>query len=171
MKGAADLPGKLLALAVRRMPLARSDWGTAMLAELAALPGCRARWEFALGCAWVATFPPGTGGWLQSMRNTIPTAILAGAAVVAPFIYLELRYARTIYSNFPFPLFALLWLLVSAFVVVAAPLIRAIRAGESVLARPAVLTVRIGFLVGAALFWIAIVQDQMPCFLGVPNCD
>ena len=34
VKGPSDTPSRLLAFAVRRMPLARSDWAAAMLAEL-----------------------------------------------------------------------------------------------------------------------------------------
>jgi hypothetical protein len=166
-----DAPSQLLTFAVRRIAVARSDWGAAMLAELAALRGSRARWEFALGCAWVAAFPPATGGLLQIMKTTIIGALLVSTALVAPLIYLELRYAKMIYSEFPYPLFATLWFVAAAFVVVAAPLIHAVRAGESVLARPVVLTARIGFLILAALFWTFLVKDQMPCFLGVPNCD
>jgi hypothetical protein len=75
------------------------------------------------------------------------------------------------FPPFPYPLFAMLWLLPFAVVFVATPLIRATRSGEGVLARPVVLVARVGFLVLAVLLWVIIVNDQMPCFLGVPNCD
>jgi hypothetical protein len=39
-----DTPGLLLSAALRRMPAERSDWGAAMLAELAQLRNPSARW-------------------------------------------------------------------------------------------------------------------------------
>jgi hypothetical protein len=30
---------------------------------------------------------------------------------------------------------------------------------------------RIATLIFIAWMWVAVVLDQMPCFLGVPNCD
>jgi len=171
VKGALDMPSRLLAFAARRMPPVRSEWGAAMLAELAELQDSRARWEFALGCAWVAVFPPGTGGLLQTMKTTMITATLVSTVLVAPLVYLELRYGTQSYSRFPYALFTILWLVPAAFVFAAAPLMRAVRAGKNVLERPGALVVRVVFLVLAALFWTGFVNDQMPCFLGVPNCD
>jgi len=171
VKGALDMPGRLLAFAVRRMPPARSEWGSAMLAELGGLQDSPARWEFALGCTWVAVFPPGTGGLLQTMKTTMITATLVSTVLVAPLVYLELRYGTQSYSRFPYPLFLILWLVPAAFIIAAAPLMRAVRARKNLLERPGVLMVRVVFLVFAALFWTGFVNDQMPCFLGVPNCD
>ena len=105
------------------------------------------------------------------MKTTMIAAMLISTALVTPLIYLELRYGTQSYSHFPYPLFAILWLVPAAFVLVAAPLIRSVCAGQSVLARPGVLIARAAFLVLAALFWTGFVNDQMPCFLGVPNCD
>jgi hypothetical protein len=171
LKGVPDPPNQLLAFFARRMPPARSEWGAAMLAELAHLHDSRARWEFALGCAWVAVFAAGNKGLLQTMKTSLITATLVSTILVAPLVYLELRYAMQNYSNFPYPLFAILWLIAAAFILAAAPVIQAVRAGESVLKRPALLVIRVVFLVLAAIFWTGIVNDQMPCFLGVPNCD
>src|SRR5262245_66417481 len=66
---AADIPRLLLTLAVRRMPTERDDWGVAMLAELAQLQHPFTRWQFALGCARVALFPPRRGGSIQTFRS------------------------------------------------------------------------------------------------------
>lgn len=103
------------------------------------------------------------------MRISLIAATLASAILVAPLVYLELRYAS--YSDFPYALFAILWLVGAAFILAAAPIVHAVRAGESVLKRPALLTMRVVFLLLAAMFWTGVVSDQMPCFLGVPNCD
>jgi hypothetical protein len=102
------------------------------------------------------------------MRSTAIAAALLSTGLAAPLLYLELRNG---YSNFPYPLFAVLWLVPAAFVFAAAPLARTIRAGESLLANPVVLGARVGFLLLAAFFWTAVVNDQLPCFFGAPNCD
>lgn len=140
-----------------------------MLAELAEIQGCRDRWEFALGCAWVVAFPP--GGYMQAMKNSMVAAMLISTALVAPLIYLELLYAMNVYSDFPWPLFVMLWLIAASFIVVAVPMVRSIRTGQSLLTRPGVLVARLTFLIFAAVIWTGIVKDQMPCFLGVPYCD
>jgi hypothetical protein len=75
------------------------------------------------------------------------------------------------YSDFPYPVFLVLWLVPAVSVLAVAPLIRSIRAGETVLTGPGTLVARAGVLVLLALFWALVVSDQMPCFLGVPNCD
>lgn len=105
------------------------------------------------------------------MKSTGIIAMLVGAALVAPLVYLEFRYAMKIHSSFPFALFEMLWLVAAACVFVAAPILRVQRAGESLLGRPGVLVARVSFLVMAVLFWSGIVHDQMACFPGTPNCD
>ena len=97
------------------------------------------------------------------MSNTaFVTASLTSTILLAPLAFLELRYASQSYSSFPYVLFAVLWLLSFAFVITAVPLVRGRRG--SVLGRLAIMSV-------FAVLWIGIVQDQLPCFLGVPNCD
>ncbi len=78
---AADLPKLLLMIVVGRMRAERADWGKAMLAELAQLRQPFARWQFALGCARVALFPPRQGGFfmndrMKHWRTTFGTAAL-----------------------------------------------------------------------------------------------
>ena len=84
---AANLPKLLLTIAVSRMPAERSDWGTAMLAELAQLRQPAARWKFAWGCARVALFPPRRGGFfmndrMKHWRTTFGTAALISLLIV-----------------------------------------------------------------------------------------
>jgi hypothetical protein len=177
-----DVPGLLLAAAVRRMSVERHEWGAAMMAELAHLQHPLTRWQFALGCARVALFPPDKGGLLQTIMDnkaksiiaTIGVAALISLILVAPFALLELWYNTTktsSYSHFPFPLFGLLWLLPTVSIVTAAPILRAIRARTSVLAHPVTLLLRVAFVTLTTMLWVLIIKDQLPCFLGVPNCD
>ncbi len=104
----ADIPRLLLTIAVRRMPAERSQWGAAMLAELAQLQHPSTRWWFALGCARVALFPPGKGGLLQTMMNNKTKSIIAtlgSAALISLILVLPferggawLAWAYTIYG-------------------------------------------------------------------------
>lgn len=68
-------------------------------------------------------------------------------------------------------LFGLLWLLPTAFVALAAPIVRGARAGHGILANPAGILLRLLLLLLLAVAWTGLLIDQMPCFLGVPNCD
>ncbi|HET8546528.1 MAG TPA: hypothetical protein VFL57_00915 [Bryobacteraceae bacterium] len=102
---------------------------------------------------------------------TLTTAAVISSAMVAPFVFLELRYGAQNYSSFPYPLFGVLWLLPTAFVVTIAPVVRSVRTGDSVLSRPVTLVFRTGLLALIAVLWMGLIRDQLPCFLGVPNCD
>lgn len=68
-------------------------------------------------------------------------------------------------------LFGLLWLLPMVFIAILLPMVRAVRAGNPVMANPINLLLRIAFLALIAMMWGGIVIDQIPCFMGVPNCD
>jgi hypothetical protein len=173
-----DAPGLLLTIVVRRMPAERSEWGAAMLSELAQLQNPFTRWQFALGCARVALFPPRQGVLLQTIMNNnaknIGVAALISLILVAPFAFLELRYNTETARNlihFPFPVFGLLWLLATVFIIIVASIVRTVRAGDSLLAHPVALLFRLVFLVLVAWLWGGLFIDQLPCFLGVPNCD
>jgi hypothetical protein len=64
------------------------------------------------------------------------------------------------------------WLLAfAAFVVNAIPVVRDVRAGRSVTAHGANLLVAAASFSFVAAFLVAIVADQYPCWIGVPNCD
>jgi hypothetical protein len=90
-----DRAAVLLALAVRGLPPADSEWGTAMSAELAPLRGRRSRWAFAAGCAQAAIVVrlragivrPGRGG--GGVRALVLSAI---AAALGLGIYGAVRY-------------------------------------------------------------------------------
>jgi hypothetical protein len=102
----------------------------------------------------------------SSRFGRVRTAALVSTALVLPLLILELRNGA---SEFPPVLFALLWLLPFAFVLFFQGTVGSgARAGTlSYLRRP----LAAACLVFIAWFWITVVVDQMPCFLGVPNCD
>lgn len=102
-------------------------------------------------------------------------AILFGLLLIAPFAFMEYWNNQRIQSGefqFPFLLFFGLWLSPVIFFLGATPIVRALRTGESVLAHPVSLTLRVVFLSILAILWLNLIRDQMPCFLGgVPGCD
>ena len=96
------------------------------------------------------------------MKKRIGLAAIAGALVL-PFGILELVNRRPFDEGFPFFLFALLWLLGAAFAGLLVPVLRHRRAWG--------LVAGVAALILIVWAWGSIVGDQMPCFLGVPNCD
>lgn len=110
-------------------------------------------------------------GPARSVAASFGPAALVGLLLVLPLIILELVNRRNFNEGFPVPLFGFLWLLPAAFVVVLVPLVRAARAGNSITANPISLLFRLTTLALIAVFWGGLLIDQLPCFLGVPNCD
>jgi hypothetical protein len=91
--------------------------------------------------------------------------------LVLPFIILEWVNRQHFHEGFPILLFGFLWLLSTAFMAILMPIVRNVRAGNNILANPLFLLFSFVFLLSIAWEWSALVIDQMPCFLGVPNCD
>jgi hypothetical protein len=96
---------------------------------------------------------------------------LLGFLAILPFLVMELVNRRQYVEPFPFVLFALLWLEGILFVLIARPLVAGFRAGNMLKTEPIRLVLSVLALVFLAWQFIAFVADQMPCFLGVPNCD
>lgn len=116
------------------------------------------------------------------MQNLNPTkspainlkwATLVSLLPVLPFAILEALNNTITGQNAPglIVLFGLLWLLPTAFILILVPLVRAVRDGGRVKAHPVSLLLRVALLVSIAMMWGAILSDQMPCLMGVPNCD
>jgi hypothetical protein len=172
----ADAAAQLLDWFTTLMPARRSEWSRAMRAELHHIAGGPARWTFVLGCVWVALRTCALEG--KTMTSCSPpagrTAVVAcggGALMVMPFIGLESASAgvsalRTIDAAM---LFGMLWTLAAMTLFVGIRLILSFKAERS---RPQpVLLLQVIVLVLAAVGWLGIIGDQMPCFLGEPNCD
>jgi hypothetical protein len=64
-----------------------------------------------------------------------------------------------------------MWVLSLILILIATPIIQNMRAGNNIMAHPVNLLLRVIVLSLVAWFWAALLIDQMPCFLGVPNCD
>ena len=111
------------------------------------------------------------GDSMQTPRTNLRLASLISLLFVIPFMIMELVNRRNFNEGFPFPLFALMWILPTIFIFVTMSIVRNVRAGNNILANPIVLMLGFILLVFIALFWAGLLIDQMPCFLGVPNCD
>jgi hypothetical protein len=72
-----DSAGRVLAAAVRLLPPARREWGTAMRAELAGIGPGRERWVFTLGCLRVIATRPAV--WRRSGYPLLTLAVMAAA--------------------------------------------------------------------------------------------
>lgn len=111
---------------------------------------------------------------MKDWLTTFGAAALFGLLLIAPFALMEYWNTPAIRSGevgFPVILFFGLWIMPVIFFVGASPTVRSVRAGESVLAHPISLVLRVIFLALLAIGWLNLIRDQMPCFLGVPNCD
>jgi hypothetical protein len=110
----------------------------------------------------------------EAMKNIITnprSAAIISFILVLPFMILELVNRRSFHEGFPIVLFGLLLLLPMIFIVILVPIVRNVRAGNSIMANPISLLFRVAFLALVAMMWGGILIDQFPCFMGVPNCD
>ena len=110
---------------------------------------------------------------MKSIFTNLRSAGVISFILMLPFAILELMFNTGNRQNVPglIVLFGLLWLFPMAFVVILEPLVRNIRAGNSLMANPVNLLLRVAFLALIAVMWAGLLIDQLPCFLGVPNCD
>ena len=109
---------------------------------------------------------------MRSEAADLRLAMFASSLLIMPFAIMESVNTALTRQNASgiFLLFGLLWVLPVIFLVLMLPVVRTLKVGHE---RPTAfgLLVSIAFavLVGAA--GGGIVLDQLPCFLGVPNCD
>jgi len=90
---------------------------------------------------------------------------------VLPFMILEWVTRSDLPRSDASPmLWVVLWLLSTIFIAILIPIVQNVRAGKDSMANPVSLLLRVAFLVILAWQWIALVIDQMPCFLGATGC-
>ncbi len=104
-------------------------------------------------------------------RSFLVPLLVISAALVVPFAVLEVVNRRAFQEAFPFLLFTFMSLHALLIALALTPALRCLQAARSLRA----LTPGhwAGLLLGAVLLYgfVAVVLDQLPCFLGVPNCD
>jgi len=106
----------------------------------------------------------------QTLTNLRSPALI-GLLLVIPFMVMEVINTQDLNAIFNVPLYGFMWLLPMVFIAVLMPIVQNVRAGNSLMAKPVSLIISVAFLVLIALMWTTLIVDQMPCFLGVPNCD
>ena len=108
---------------------------------------------------------------MRALLTSLILPALTGLLLVLPFMIMEAANRRSYNEGFPLLLFFIMWLLPVIFVFLLKPIVRKIRAGNSILESPLKLFSSATILTVIAIAWTAALIDQMPCFLGVPNCD
>lgn len=110
---------------------------------------------------------------MNSILKSIAPAALISFILILPFAILEILNTNVTKQNAPglILLFGVLWLLPTIFIVILMPIIRTVRSGNSLMANPTILLFRVVALMAIGTVWLWGFLDQLPCFLGVPNCD
>ncbi len=108
---------------------------------------------------------------MKNIFSDLGSPAIIASTLVLPFMILELINRRSFHEGFPIVLFGLLWLLPVAFILILTPIVRNLHAGNRFMVNPISLLLGAAFLILIAWLWVGIILDQMPCFLGVPNCD
>lgn len=111
------------------------------------------------------------GDAMKNMLMSVRSPALISLLLVIPFMIMEVVNRQNLNEGFPIPLFVMLWVLPLIFILTGMPIIRNLQAGNRLMAQPVNLLIRVVILVLIAVMWTALLLDQMPCFLGVPNCD
>ena len=110
---------------------------------------------------------------MKDITKSIGRAALISFILILPFAILETLNNKVTTQNAPglILLFCVLWLLPTVFIVILTPIVRTVRSGNSLMANPTIFLFRVVFLTLIATVWVWGFLDQLPCFLGVPNCD
>lgn len=107
---------------------------------------------------------------LSGLQRSLRTPTIS-FALVLPFMILEAINRRAFHEGFPIVLFGVMWILPLSLILVVRPVVRSRSAGNREPAGPFSLLSRVVLAILIAWLWVLLVRDQMPCFLGVPNCD
>lgn len=108
---------------------------------------------------------------LQHERGNLKVAAIVSAAMVLPFVVLESVNDPDAVGRLPVVLFVFMWILAFAFVAILLPLPRNLRVDKWTVPQVVAVLSRIAALALIGFMWVRVTADQMPCFLGVPNCD
>lgn len=112
------------------------------------------------------------GAMMKTMlAGPVLAVVISFIFCVLPFMILEWTTRSNLpRSNASPMLWVVLWLLSAVFFAILILLVRFVRAGNNIMARPVSLLLGVVFLVLIAWNWGALVMDQMPCFLGGTGC-
>jgi len=111
---------------------------------------------------------------MNSMKNILTNLIspaVISFLIVLPFMILEWATRSNLpRTNASGILFVIMWLLPMLSIFTMMPIVRNVRVGNSIVANPINLVLRVVFSAWLVWMWVALVMDQMPCFLGGSGC-
>jgi hypothetical protein len=107
---------------------------------------------------------------LRTLKSIV-ISVLISSALVAPFIVLQWLNRRTFHEDFPFVLFTFMSLHSLLIVFLVAPALRRLRSERRLRALKFGHWAGLVLSVGLMVVYADVVIDQLPCFVGKPNCD
>ena len=110
---------------------------------------------------------------MKTITKDLGLAAIISFVLVLPLAILEVVNNTVTTENVSglILLFGVMWLLPTAFIVILMSIMRSKKAGNPLVSKPITLLLRVASLVLIASVWVWGLIDQLPCFLGVPNCD
>jgi hypothetical protein len=108
---------------------------------------------------------------MNTTLSKLKIPVILSLIFVVPFAVMEVVNRSRFNEAFPFSLFIVLWLLPLIFFLILTPIVQKVREGRNLMGNPVSLLFGIAVMVLTAVMWVNLMADQMPCFLGVPNCD
>jgi hypothetical protein len=110
---------------------------------------------------------------MNNVLAAIRLPMIISSILLLPFMALELinRQAFRAREGLPVILFFVLWLLPAAFILISVPTLRNVRSVSRSGTYLISVLLGVAALIFIAWLWGSTILDQMPCFLGVPNCD
>src|SRR5688572_33482604 len=105
---------------------------------------------------------------MKTHATDVRSAAVFSLFLVLPLLFLELFLNRsTNWGTGSLVLYGTLYVLAAGFVLALTVVVRNVRTKDNM---PGLIAGALAFVV-LAFVWGTLVVDQMPCFLGVPNCD
>jgi len=99
------------------------------------------------------------------------TPILLGLLCVLPFVIMESVNPGHAPDPFPYTIFLYLWLMFALFLLCLFAILRLSKTKVSKKERLPAYLLNALVLIFTGISIAALIVDQMPCFLGMPNCD
>lgn len=99
------------------------------------------------------------------------TPVLLGLLCVLPFAVMEIVNLGRIPDPFPYAIFLYLWLMFALFLICLFAIVRLAKSRVNKQERLPALLLNALVLLFTVMSIVYLLADQMPCFLGVPNCD
>jgi len=108
---------------------------------------------------------------MKNILTNLSLSAIISFLIVLPFMILEFATRSDApRANASMMLWIILLLLPMLFILTMIPIVRNLRAGNSIVANPISLLLRVVFSAWLVWMWFDLVIDQMPCFLGATGC-